>query len=360
MNKEQFFKAIDAADDKMIADLMQEEIVQPETVEKRGGFNFRLFVPCAATLAVALGLGIFAMTNNSALSPLSSGDTVTEAPFTSEPSENDIPPSETTDDVQTEETNPDQPSENTETETEDTSEADSDTQEPLNEDPSSSEAAEGVKIQIGENVITIYPSSKETSETDAPIFIYPDSEESKNKLMLPKAVFPDQSTLDGIKRDISDSDIQGWTETSDAVMNLDYTFALYYADTYGERLSDNVNVCAIYEALHFSDKYMVSVTSQGKCIGFCVVSEQEGEWTVECFVLGCDIENLVQTNAGDGISYMVLRTDGCFYMLTDKLNYISITWFGEEESGDMLLNELFAKVETAEIVRNGDNNNSEG
>lgn len=322
MNTEQFFKAIDNVDDKMIDELMQEEVVQPETVKNRRGFNFRLFVPCAATLVLALGLGTFALTNNSALPSLSSGDTeaIEDSLMSPETSENNILlPSETTDQTdeafeQASETDPQEDLE-TVSHTED-----SDTVWEY-----FFEGFKGFDVALGD---------------------------------FPKAVEVSQDTIDEIKLNIPNSNIQERTAVKDAVLNFDYVFPLYYAEVVPAKTEEDVT--EYHEVYTFSDRYMISITSGGSCIGFCVVSKHDevtlyntkGDkfnvkdmWLLDFTSISADIERIIQVSVKeDGIGYMVLRSDGKFYLLFDNIEYIGIhiiTNTGIVTSGEKLLNEIW-------------------
>lgn len=321
MNKEQFFKAIDNVDDKMIDELMQEEVVQPEAVKNRRGFNFRLFVPCAATLVLALGLGTFALANNSALPSLSSGDTeaIEDSLMSPETSENNILPSETTD--QTDEAF----EQASETDPQEDLKTVSHTKDFDTEWEYFFEGFKGFDVALGD---------------------------------FPKAVEVSQDTIDEIKLNIPNSNIQERTAVKDAVLNFDYVFPLYYAEVVPVKTEEDVT--EYHEVYTFSDRYMISITSGGSCIGFCVVSKHDevtlyntkGEkfnvkdiWLSDFTSISADIERIIQVSVKeDGIGYMVLRSDGKFYLLFDNIEYIGIhiiTSTGIGTSGEKLLNEIW-------------------
>lgn len=345
MNKEQFFKAIDNVDDKMIDELMQEEVVQPETVKNRRGFNFRLFVPCAATLVLAFGLGAFALANNFALPSLSSGDTeaIEESLMPPEMSDNNILlPSETTD--QTEETtyqtgeSSDQTADQTEEAYEQTSET--------TEQASETDSQEDLE------------TASQTEDADVVWeYIFP----KFNGMVLgyfPKAVDVSQDTIDEIKMNIPNSQIQERTAVKDAVLNFEYVLPLYYAEVVPVQTEEDV--AEYHEVYNFSDKYMISITSGGSCIGFCVVSKHDevalynakgdkfnmkGVWLLDFTSISADIERMIQESVEeDGIAYMILRSDGRFYMIVDNIenrviNIITSTGIGT--SGEELLKEIW-------------------
>ena len=317
MNKEQFFKAIDNVDDKMIDELMQEEVVQPETVKNRRGFNFRLFVPCAATLVLALGLGAFALANNFALPSLSSGETeaIEDSLIPPETSENNILPSETTD------------------QTDEASEQASET------DPQ-------------EDLETV--SHTEDSDTVWQ-YIFKDG---VNLGDFPEAVEVSQDTIDEIKLNIPNSRIQAQTAVKDAVLNFEYVLPLYYAEVVPVQTEEDV--AEYHEVYNFSDRYMISITSGGSCIGFCVVSKHDevalynakGDkfnvkdmWLLDFTSISADIERMIQESVEeDGIAYMILRSDGRFFLIVDNIenrviNIITSTGIGL--SGDDLLKEIW-------------------
>lgn len=341
MNKEQFFKAIDNVDDKMIDELMQEEVVQPETVKKHSGFNFRLFVPCAATLVLAFGLGAFALANNFALPSLSSGETesIEESLMPPEISDNNILlPYETTD--QTEETTyqTGESSDQTADQTEEASEQTSETTEQASETDSQEDLE----------------TASQTEDADIVWeYIFP----KFNGMVLgyfPKAVEVSQDTIDEIKLNITDSLIQRKTAVKDAVLNFEYVLPLYYAEVVPVQTEEDV--AEYHEVYNFSDKYMISITSGGSCIGFCVVSMREhvilynekgdkitirGMWLLDYISISTDIERMIQESVEeDGIAYMILRSDGKFYLMYD--NGISIiTSTGIGISGEELLKEIW-------------------
>lgn len=328
MNKEQFFKAIDNVDDKMIDELMQEEVVQPETVKNRRGFNFRLFVPCAATLVLAFGLGAFALANNFALPSLSSGETeaIEESLMPPETSENNILPSETTDQT-------DEASEQTPETTEQASETDSQ-----------------------EDLETV----SHTKDSDIEWEYFFEGFKGFGVALgdFPKAVEVSQDTIDEIKMNIPNSQIQERTAVKDAVLNFDYVFPLYYAEVVPAKTEEDVT--EYHEVYTFSDRYMISITSGGSCIGFCVVSKHDevtlyntkGDkfnvkdiWLSDFTSISADIERIIQVSVKeDGIGYMVLRSDGKFYLLFDNIEYIGIhiiTSTGIGTSGEKLMNEIW-------------------
>lgn len=318
MNKEQFFKAIDNVDDKMIDELMQEEVVQPETVKNRRGFNFRLFVPCAATLVLALGLGAFALANNFALPSLSSGETevIEDSLMPPETSENNILPSETTDQT-------DEASEQT---------SETDPQEDLKTVSHTTEDSDTVWQYIFKGVVNLGD--------------------------FPEAVEVSQDTIDEIKLNITNSRIQERTAVKDAVLNFDYVFPLYYAEVVPTKTAEDV--LEYREIYKFSDRYMISITSGGSCIGFCVVSKHDevtlyntngekfnvkGMWLLDFTSISADIERIIQVSVKeDGIAYMTLKSDGRFFLIVDNIenrviNIITSTGIGT--SGEELLKEIW-------------------
>ena len=81
-------------------------------------------------------------------------------------------------------------------------------------------------------------------------------------------LFAKQSVIDAIEQDITGQEIEGWTETANAIFDLEYVIPIYSTANVTE------DSLAILETLAFDNQYMIPVMSNGKCIGTATVAQR--------------------------------------------------------------------------------------
>lgn len=163
-------------------------------------------------------------------------------------------------------------------------------------------------------------------------------------------IFAEQSVVDAIEQDITDQDIESWTETANAIFDLEYVIPIYST---ANATKDSL---AILETLAFDNQYMIPVMSNGKCIGTATIAQQESKWVIAVYEHGFDLKTEMDKNKGTAtclVDVVQLNERG-FLISADTEEFVAISGFGisDNMSGQELLNRILNNTDTT--------NNTEG
>lgn len=172
----------------------------------------------------------------------------------------------------------------------------------------------------------------------------------QNTLQDTPTLFAKQSVVDAIEQDITNQDIESWTETTSAVFDLEYVIPIYST---ANATKDSLT---ILETLAFDNQYMIPVMSNGKCIGTATVAQQENKWVIAIYEHGFDLKAEVDKNKDTATCFVdvVQLNERGFLTSTDTEKFVGITGFGisDNMSGQELLNRI--------LDNTGTTNNTEG
>lgn len=158
------------------------------------------------------------------------------------------------------------------------------------------------------------------------------------------AIFAEQSVVDAIEQDITDQDIESWTETANAIFDLEYVIPIY------STANVTKDSLAILETLAFDDQYMIPVMFNGKCIGTATIVQQESKWVIAVYEHGFDLKTEVDKNKGTAtclVDVVQLNERG-FLISADTEEFVAISGFGisDNMSGQELLNRILNNTDT--------------
>ena len=163
-------------------------------------------------------------------------------------------------------------------------------------------------------------------------------------------LFAKQSVIDAIEQDITGQEIEGWTETANAIFDLEYVIPIYSTANVTE------DSLAILETLAFDNQYMIPVMSNGKCIGTATVAQQENKWVIAVYEHGFDLKTEVDKNKDTATCFVdvVQLNERGFLISADTEEFVAVSGFGisDNMSGQELLNRILDNA--------GTTNNTEG
>lgn len=163
-------------------------------------------------------------------------------------------------------------------------------------------------------------------------------------------LFAKQSVIDAIEQDITGQEIEGWTETANAIFDLEYVIPIYSTANVTE------DSLAILETLAFDNQYMIPVMSNGKCIGTATVAQQENKWVIAVYEHGFDLKTEVDKNEDTATCFVdvVQLNERGFLISADTEEFVAVSGFGisDNMSGQELLNRILDNA--------GTTNNTEG
>ena len=172
----------------------------------------------------------------------------------------------------------------------------------------------------------------------------------QNILQEAPTLFAKQSVIDAIEQDITGQDIEGWTETANAIFDLEYVIPIYSTANVTE------DSLTILETLAFDNQYMIPVMSNGKCIGTATVAQQENKWVIAVYEHGFDLKTEVDKNKDTATCFVdvVQLNERGFLISADIEEFVAVSGFGisDDMSGQELLNRILDNAETT--------NNTEG
>lgn len=172
----------------------------------------------------------------------------------------------------------------------------------------------------------------------------------QNILQEAPTLFAKQSVIDAIEQDITGQDIEGWTETANAIFDLEYVIPIYSTANVTE------DSLTILETLAFDNQYMIPVMSNGKCIGTATVAQQENKWVIAVYEHGFDLKTEVDKNKDTATCFVdvVQLNERGFLISADTEEFVAVSGFGisDDMSGQELLNRILDNAETT--------NNTEG
>lgn len=194
----------------------------------------------------------------------------------------------------------------------------------------------GAKVyQYGNNIVV---------EIDGKYWLY------EKVLQVTPTLFAKQSVIATIEQDIADQDIEGWTETVNAIFDLEYVIPVYSTANATE------DSLAIIETLAFNNQYMIPVISNGKCIGTATVEQQENKWVIAVYEHGFDLKTEVDKNKDTATCFVdvVQLNERGFLISADTEEFVGVSGFGisDHMSGQELLNRILDNA--------GTTNNTEG
>lgn len=172
----------------------------------------------------------------------------------------------------------------------------------------------------------------------------------QNTLQDTPTLFAKQSVVDAIKQDITNQDIESWTETTRAVFDLEYVIPIY------STTNATKDSLTILETLAFDNQYMIPVMYNGKCIGTATVAQQENKWVIAIYEHGFDLKAEVDKNKDAATCFVdvVQLNERGFLISTDTEEFVAVSGFGisDNMSGQELLNRILNIA--------GSKNNTEG
>lgn len=172
----------------------------------------------------------------------------------------------------------------------------------------------------------------------------------QNTLQDTPTLFAKQSVIDAIEQDITEQDIESWTETTSAVFDHEYVIPIY------STTNATKDSLTILETLAFDNQYVIPVMSNGKCIGTATVAQQENKWVIAIYEHGFDLKAEVDKNKDTATCFVdvVQLNERGFLTSTDTEKFVGITGFGisDNMSGQELLNRI--------LNNTGSPNNTEG
>lgn len=188
----------------------------------------------------------------------------------------------------------------------------------------------GAKVyQYGDNIVV---------EIEGKYWLY------EKVLLEAPAIFAEQSVVDAIEQDITDQDIERWTETANAIFDLEYVIPIY------STANVTKDSLAILETLAFDNQYMIPVMFNGKCIGTATIAQQESKWVIAVYEHGFDLKTEVDKNKGTAtclVDVVQLNERG-FLISADTEEFVAISGFGisDNMSGQELLNRILNNTDT--------------
>lgn len=156
-------------------------------------------------------------------------------------------------------------------------------------------------------------------------------------------IFAPEDIITEIRNDITDKDTHSWTEAENTVMNYEHIVPVYMP----QQLSKNDKTFS--DTLAFSNQYIAPAISDGQCIGAFTIVKYNGEWVIDSYVAGLDIEAAIQQHKSTALCFVNIPQFGFeygFLTVSDTgETYSSLTdTFDKISSGEELIERLREKV----------------
>lgn len=155
------------------------------------------------------------------------------------------------------------------------------------------------------------------------------------------SIFAHTDIVSAIKNDIPEVP-DSWTDADNPVINYEHIVSIYTPENFSQ------NDSTFSDTLAFSNRYIVPAVSDGKCIGAFFISQYEGKWVIDTYIVGLDIESAIKQHKDSALCFVSIPQFGVEQGFLTKNDtgevYTSISaTFDKISSGEELLNRLLKK-----------------